>query len=182
MSRIGKKPIAVPAGIDVVLEGSTIRTKGKGGELSYAFPGVMSVTWDSAKRSVQVERPDDARQNRAYHGLVRSLINNMIQGLTTPYEKKLEIVGVGYQATMAGRVLKLQVGYANVVELPIPELVTCELPSTTQVIVRSIDKQACGQFAANIRRVRPPEPYKGKGVRYVGEKVRRKVGKAMAGG
>ncbi|MEZ6056410.1 MAG: 50S ribosomal protein L6 [Planctomycetaceae bacterium] len=182
MSRIGKKPVAVPAGIDVAVAENTITVKGKGGELAYEFPAGMEVVWDAAARKIQVGRPDNARQNRAYHGLVRSLIQNMVQGLIAPFEKKLEIVGVGYQATLAGRVLKLQVGFANVVELVVPDVVVCEVPSTTQVVVRSIDKQACGQFAANVRRVRPPEPYKGKGIRYVGEQVRRKVGKANAGG
>jgi len=181
MSRVGKKPVPVPAGDDVAGANNAVKVKGKHGELSYDFPAGMTVEFDDGDRVVRVSRPDDTRQSRALHGLVRALINNMVVGTQEPYEKKLEIHGVGYQATLAGKELKLQVGFANTIVLPIPEGVTCETPSPTMVIVRSIDKHMCGQFAANVRRVRPPEPYKGKGVRYVGEQVRRKAGKAMAG-
>jgi large subunit ribosomal protein L6 len=139
----------------------------------------MQVAWDSSAREITVQRPDDLRQNRALHGLTRALIANMVQGVQTPFEKRLEIQGVGYQATLQGKTLALQVGYANTIKLPIPAGVTCEVPAPTQIVVKSADKHAVGQFAANIRRVRPPEPYKGKGIRYVGEMVRRKAGKAF---
>jgi large subunit ribosomal protein L6 len=146
------------------------------------IPDKVRVAYDEQAREVVVTRPDDERSTRAFHGLIRALINNMVVGVKTPFEKRLEIQGTGYQATLANKVLKLQVGYANTIELPLPEKVICEVPAPTQIIVRSVDKHAVGQFAANIRRVRPPEPYKGKGIRYVGEQVRRKEGKAAAGG
>jgi large subunit ribosomal protein L6 len=142
----------------------------------------MAVHYDESTRTITVTRPNDQRSNRELHGLTRSLIDNMVTGVTTPFERRLEIVGVGYNANLAGKVLKLSVGYANTVELPLPDGVTCEVPAPTQIIVRSADKQKVGQFAADIRSVRPPEPYKGKGVRYHGEFVRRKAGKALAGG
>jgi large subunit ribosomal protein L6 len=182
MSRIGKQPVVVPAGVEVTVNGREVKVKGKHGELTQSVPAPIDVAFDAGVKQIKVTRPNDARQTRALHGLSRALIANMVQGVQTPFEKKLEIVGVGYQATLAGKQVKLQVGYANTIVLDIPPKVTCEVPAPTQVIVRSIDKHACGQFAANIRRVRPPEPYKGKGVRYQGEHVRRKVGKAMAGG
>jgi large subunit ribosomal protein L6 len=182
MSRIGKQPVVVPAGIEVAVDGSKVRVKGKEGELMFVPPQPIAVAWDSTARKIVVTRPQDDRSTRAKHGLVRAIIANMVEGVQKPFEKKLEIVGVGYQASVAGKKLKLTVGFANVVELEVPPKVTCECQSPTLIVVRSIDKHACGQFAANIRLVRPPEPYKGKGVRYQGEFVRRKVGKAMAGG
>jgi large subunit ribosomal protein L6 len=182
MSRIGKKPVAVPDGVDVSLANGTITVKGKHGELSWEYHPDMQVAWDESKREVTVARPNDQRANRALHGLTRALVANMVQGVSQPFEKRLEIVGVGYNAVLDGKFLQLQVGYANAVRLPIPPNVTCEVPDSTHVVVRSIDKQAVGQFAAEIRRVRPPEPYKGKGIRYQGEHVRRKAGKAFASG
>jgi large subunit ribosomal protein L6 len=179
MSRIGKKPIPVPAGVDVALNDGEIKVKGKNGELSLAWHPNMDVSWDAATRNISVSRPDDQRGNRALHGLTRALIANMVQGVQQLFEKRLEIQGVGYQATLQGKTLSLQVGYANVIKLPLPEGVICEVPAPTQIIVKSADKHAMGQFAANVRRVRPPEPYKGKGIRYVGEVVRRKAGKAF---
>jgi len=179
MSRIGKKPIEVAAGVDVSIADGTIKVKGKNGELSHEWHENISVSWNEADRKIIVERPDDQRLNRALHGLTRALVANMVAGVQNLFEKKLEIQGVGYQATLAGNVLSLQVGFANTVKLPVPAGVQCELPSQTMVIVRGADKHAVGQFAANVRRVRPPEPYKGKGVRYVGELVRRKSGKAF---
>ena len=175
-------PIPVPADVKVAVSGDQISVKGPHGELSMPLPDKVHVAYDDAARQVVVTRPDDERVTRAFHGLMRSLINNMVVGVKSPFEKRLEIQGTGYQATLAGKVLKLQVGYANTIELPLPDKVICEVPAPTQIIVRSIDKHAVGQFAANIRRVRPPEPYKGKGIRYVGEQVRRKEGKAAAGG
>ncbi len=182
MSRIGKQPVVVPAGVEIAVNGREVKVKGKGGDLEFTAPEPIAVTFDTDTKKVNVTRPNDQRHTRALHGLTRALIANMVQGVQTPFEKKLEIVGVGYQATLAGQQIKLQVGFANTIVLDIPPKVTCEVPAPTQIIVRSIDKHACGQFAANIRRVRPPEPYKGKGIRYQGEHVRRKVGKAMAGG
>jgi large subunit ribosomal protein L6 len=182
MSRIGKKPVAVPDGVDVNVSGGAIKIKGKHGELSWKFHSAMKVGYDSSSRQIEVTRPNDSRQNRALHGLTRSLINNMVQGVTTPFEKRLEIQGVGYNATLDGKTLILQVGFANAIRLPIPPSVTCELPDNTHIVLKSADRQAVGQFAANVRGVRPPEPYKGKGIRYQGEYVRRKAGKAFASG
>ena len=182
MSRIGKKPVSVPAGVDVQVQGQTIKVKGKNGELSWNCHPKMQVRYDGAAREVVVTRPDDQRQNRALHGLTRSLINNMVRGVETHFEKRLEIQGVGYNASLAGKTLKLSVGYANTVNVPIPENVICELPDNTHIVLKSANKQAVGQVAAVIRAVRPPEPYKGKGIRYQGEYVRRKAGKALAGG
>ena len=182
MSRIGKKPIPIESGVDVAIQGGTIVVKGKHGELSFAWHPNMTVEYDNDARQVCVTRPNDHRQNRALHGLTRSLINNMVCGVSTPFEKRLEIDGVGYNATIQGKNLRLQVGYANTVELAIPDIVNCETADPTHVVLKSVDKHAVGQFAANIRAVRPPEPYKGKGIRYQDEHVRRKAGKAFASG
>ncbi|MEX0728070.1 MAG: 50S ribosomal protein L6 [Planctomycetaceae bacterium] len=182
MSRIGKNPIPIPDGITVTLDGQKVNVKGKNGELNLDVHPHITVKLDSDAKQVVVTRSDDDRENRALHGLTRALIQNMVTGIVAPYEKRLEIQGVGYQASLSGKTLSLQVGYANVVKLPLPNLVNCDVPDPTHIIVRSIDKQAVGQFAAVIRRVRPPEPYKGKGIRYVGEYVRRKAGKAFASG
>jgi len=179
MSRIGKKPIPVAAGVDVTVADGTIKVKGKNGELTRVWHPSMEVTYDESARSIHVARPDDQRQNRALHGLTRALIANMVQGVQALFEKRLEIQGVGYQATLQGKTLSLQVGYANIIKLPVPEGVICELPAPTQIVIKGADKHAVGQFAANVRRVRPPEPFKGKGIRYVGEAVRRKAGKAF---
>jgi large subunit ribosomal protein L6 len=182
MSRIGRKPVPVPQGVDVQVQERTIRVKGKHGEMSWTFHPNMQVQYDSAARQITVVRPDDHRQNRALHGLTRSLIDNMVRGVETQFEKRLEIQGVGYNAALAGKTLRLSVGYANTVNVPIPPNVVCELPDNTHIVLKSADKQAVGQLAAVIRAVRPPEPYKGKGIRYQGEYVRRKAGKALAGG
>lgn len=179
MSRIGKKPVVVPASVNVTITGGELKVKGPKGELSLDWNPAMAVEFDSAKRVLLVTRPDDNRVNRALHGLTRALINNMVEGVQKPYEKRLEIIGVGYQATLKGKNISLQVGYANIIELPIPAGVTCTLAKPTDILVSGIDKAVVGQFAANIRRVRPPEPYKGKGIRYTGEQVRRKAGKAF---
>lgn len=181
MSRIGKKPVPVPAGVEVSVKDGSIQVKGKGGDLTFPFHPAMTVEYDEGEKQIVVTRPNDQRQNRALHGLTRSIINNMVTGVVNPFEKRLEIVGVGYNAVLDGNFLNLSVGYANTVKLPVPEGVVCELPDQTHIVVRSADKQKVGQFAADIRAVRPPEPYKGKGVRYQGEHVRRKAGKAFAG-
>lgn len=179
MSRIGKKPVPVPAAVTVTIADGNLKVKGPKGELSLDWNPAMSVEFDQGVREIHVKRPADDRVNRALHGLTRALIANMVTGVQQPFERKLEIIGVGYQASLAGKSISLQVGYANVIKLPIPAGVTCVLPKPTEIVITGIDKAVVGQFAANIRRVRPPEPYKGKGIRYTGEQVRRKAGKAF---
>lgn len=182
MSRIGKKPVSVPDGVTVDINGSTVKVKGAKGELSFDSPAGITVEYDKDAREVRVARPDDQRQNRALHGMTRAMINNMVSGVQSPFEKKLEIQGVGYNANLQGTNLRLQVGFANTIILTVPSGVTCTVPDQTHITVSGPDRHAVGQFAADIRRVRPPEPYKGKGIRYEGEQVRRKAGKAAAGG
>jgi large subunit ribosomal protein L6 len=180
MSRIGRKPVPVPANVKVALADLTIQVEGPKGKLSYTFRKEMTVQHDEAGKQIVVTRPDDERQNRALHGLTRSLIANMVTGVTTGYTKKLEIVGVGYQAQLKkANTVALQVGYANQVVLEAPAGVSVTVPDATHVVINGADKQAVGQFAAEVRKVRPPEPYKGKGIRYEGEVVRRKAGKAF---
>ncbi|MFO0920008.1 MAG: 50S ribosomal protein L6, partial [Planctomycetaceae bacterium] len=169
----------VPAGVTVTVQDGRVSVKGKHGELTFDHHPAMEVVYEKDGQQLVVNRPNDRGENRALHGLTRALLNNMVLGVITPFEKKLEIQGVGYQASVSGKTLTLQVGYANAIKLPIPSNVTCELPDNTHIILKSADKQAVGQFAADIRSVRPPEPYKGKGIRYVDERVRRKSGKAF---
>jgi len=177
MSRIGKKPVAVPGGVNVAVDGSRVTAKGPAGELFVNVHPLMSVTIEGS--TLSVGRPDDKRSSKALHGLTRSLIHNMVTGVVKPFEKKLEITGVGYNASLSGSKLTLQVGFANKVVLQVPVGTKCEVPDPTHVIVKSCDKQACGQFAAEVRAVKPPEPYKGKGIKYHDEQVRRKAGKAF---
>jgi large subunit ribosomal protein L6 len=177
MSRIGKKPVTIPAGVKIDVSGNRVTAKGPAGELSVAVHPSLQVKADGA--AIEVMRPDDKRSSRALHGLTRSLVQNMVSGVVKPFEKKLEIQGVGYNASLSGAKLTLQVGFANKIILDVPANVKCEVPDPTHVIVKSSDKQACGQFAADVRSVRPPEPYKGKGIRYQDEFVRRKAGKAF---
>jgi large subunit ribosomal protein L6 len=180
MSRIGRKPVAVPANVKVSVTDSTIHVEGPKGKLSFTHRGEIGVRYDDAARLVVVTRSDDERLSRALHGLTRSLISNMVRGVTDGYTKKLEIVGVGYQAQLKqANTIALQVGYANQVVLEAPPGVTVTVPDPTHVTIMGADKQAVGQFAAVVRKVRPPEPYKGKGIRYEGETVRRKAGKAF---
>jgi len=177
MSRIGKAPITVPSGVDVVVSGRTITVKGPKGTLSRAIPGEIVVRQEDS--TLLVERPDDERDNRALHGLTRSLVNNMVLGVTDGFRKQLEIVGVGYRAEAQGPSgIKLALGFSHPVNVTAPEGITFEVPNATQVVVTGIDKEVVGQVAANIRSIRKPEPYKGKGVRYAGERVQRKAGKA----
>jgi large subunit ribosomal protein L6 len=177
MSRIGKAPIPVPAGVSVEVNGRTVSVTGPKGTLSQELPGDIQVRQDGDV--LIVERPDDERQNRAFHGLTRALVANMVRGVGEGYRKQLEIIGVGYRATAKGPgQLELALGFSHPVVMEAPEGITFEVPQPTRVDVVGIDKQAVGQVAANIRAVRPPEPYKGKGVRYLGEKVKRKAGKA----
>lgn len=177
MSRIGKKPVPIPAGVKVAVHDRTIRVEGPKGKLSWDFHPAMNVTVE--RDCVRVARPDDQRQNRALHGLTRALIQNMCVGVTQGYQRRLEIVGVGYNARLQGRQLHLQVGFTNTIVLNIPDGIEVELPNPTHIVVRGADKRDVGQFAAEVRKVRPPEPYKGKGIRFEGEQIRRKVGKAF---
>ena len=180
MSRIGKSPIPVPSGVDVSLVGPHITVKGPKGSLERDIPGVITVRQDGDV--LVVERPDDERQNRAMHGLVRSLVNNMVQGVTQGFSKELEIVGVGYRANANGpSAMQLALGFSHPVHITAPEGITFEVETPTRLAVVGIDKELVGQIAAKVRSTRRPEPYKGKGVRYVDERVRRKVGKAAAG-
>ncbi len=175
MSRIGRKPIPVPDGVSVEIAPGQVSVKGPKGELSQAVSPDMKVS--ESDGTLTVERPTDRGEHRALHGLTRSLIANMVVGVTDGYEKKLEIQGVGYRARLQGKSLELALGYSHPVSLSAPEGIEFEVPQPTQVIVRGIDKQLVGETAAQVRKARPPEPYKGKGVRYEGEHVARKVGK-----
>jgi large subunit ribosomal protein L6 len=175
MSRIGRKPVAVPEAVSVEIAPGSIAVKGPKGELSQALPQEMSV--EQADGVVTVARPTDRGEHRALHGLTRSLIANMVEGVTDGFEKRLEIQGVGYRAQLKGKNLELALGYSHPVAVQAPEGIEFEVPQPTEVIIRGIDKQLVGQVAADIRKRRPPEPYKGKGIRYRGEQVLRKVGK-----
>ena len=177
MSRIGKAPIPVPSGVDVAISGAHISVKGPKGTLERDIPGVITIRQDGD--NLVVERPDDERQNRAMHGLVRSLVNNMVLGVTQGFRKELEIVGVGYRATAKGPgAMELALGFSHPVHINAPDGITFEVPAPNRIVVTGIDKEAVGQVAADIRAWRKPEPYKGKGVRYAGEYVQRKAGKA----
>jgi large subunit ribosomal protein L6 len=176
MSRIGKTPISVPGGVDVTIEGAGVTVKGPKGTLSRSVPSDITVRADGD--TLVVERPDDEREHRALHGLTRSLVNNMVVGVTDGFAKELEIIGVGYRAeALAPNKLRLALGFSHPVVVDAPEGITFDVPVQTRIIVRGIDKELVGQIAANIRSIRKPEPYKGKGVRYLGEKVLRKAGK-----
>ncbi len=178
MSRIGNAIITVPSGVEVKINGDTISVKGPKGELSGTFPSV--ITADLSDGQLKFTRPDDSRENRSLHGLTRALVNNMVVGVTDGFSKELEIQGVGYRADMKGKKLALALGFSHPVEIDVPEGLKVSVDGTTNVKIEGIDKQLVGQFAADIRSIRPPEPYKGKGIRYQGEHVRRKVGKAGA--
>jgi large subunit ribosomal protein L6 len=175
MSRIGRQPIELPAGVSVSLLPGRVMVNGPLGELSQQVPARMQVEQEDG--NVVVKRPTERGEDRALHGLTRSLIANMVEGVTSGFQKRLEIQGVGYRAALRGSDLELNVGFSHSVVLKAPQGITFEVPTPTEVIVKGIDKQQVGQTAAEVRRVRPPEPYKGKGIRYEGEYVRRKVGK-----
>jgi large subunit ribosomal protein L6 len=175
MSRIGKQPIELPAGVSVSLSPGRVMVNGPLGELTQQVPARMQVEQDDG--TIVVKRPTERGDDRALHGLTRSLIANMVEGVTSGFQKRLEIQGVGYRAAVRGTDLELNVGYSHSVVLKAPQGITFEGTTTTEVIVKGIDKQQVGQTAAEVRKVRPPEPYKGKGIRYEGEYVRRKVGK-----
>ncbi len=175
MSRIGKKPIPVPAGVTISIEPEVVRVHGPRGELSERVPRDITVTQDGEQ--LVVTRPTDRGEHRALHGLTRSLVANMVEGVTTGFQKTLEIQGVGYRAALKGRDLELALGYSHPVSVKAPDGIEFEVPQPTRVVVRGNSKQQVGELAANIRKQRPPEPYKGKGIRYEGEYVARKVGK-----
>ncbi|MEJ2888255.1 50S ribosomal protein L6 [Actinomycetospora aeridis] len=175
MSRIGKAPITVPSGVDVTVEGRNVTVKGPKGTLSHQVDEPITVSLDDGVLSVQ--RPDDERESRALHGLSRSLLNNLVQGVSQGYERKLEIHGVGYRVQLRGSDLEFALGFSHPVKITPPDGITFAVESPTRFSVQGIDKQLVGQVAANIRWLRRPDPYKGKGVRYAGEQIRRKVGK-----
>ncbi|MGH2710802.1 MAG: 50S ribosomal protein L6 [Actinomycetota bacterium] len=176
MSRIGKQPIEIPGGVTVDVSGENVSVKGPNGTLSQRVSPDMKVT--VADGVVTVERPSDEREHRALHGLTRSLIANMVEGVTKGFEKRLEIQGVGYRAALQGKDLEMQLGFSHPVPFPAPQGIEFEVPAPTRITIKGIDKQLVGETAARIRRIRKPEPYKGKGIRYEGEYVRKKAGKA----
>ncbi|MEN6449215.1 MAG: 50S ribosomal protein L6 [Thermoguttaceae bacterium] len=179
MSRIGKKLVPVPAGVKIQIAGRTITVEGPKGKLDWEHRPEVSIAFDEAARTIAVSRRDDERQSRALHGLTRALVVNMIAGVTQGYEKRLEIQGVGYLAAVQGKTLQLRVGLANELQVTIPEGIKVTVPDQQHIVIQGIEKQLVGHFAASVRALRKPEPYKGKGIRYLGEAVRRKQGKAM---
>ena len=176
MSRIGKQPIPVPSGVEITIDGPAVTVKGPKGTLSQSFDSDMQITLEDG--AIHVRRPSDERRHRSLHGLTRTLVANMVTGVSEGFTKNLEIVGVGYRAQLKGTDLDLSLGLSHPMVVPAPEGITFEVPAPNRISVSGIDKQRVGQVAAEIRKIRPPEPYKGKGVRYAGEHVRRKAGKA----
>ena len=179
MSRIGKMPITVPAGVEVKIDGTTVSVKGPKGELERTFRPFVTIEQDGDQ--ITVSRIDDSRDAKAQHGLVRTLVANMIEGVSNGFSKKLQLVGVGYRAALKGADLEMQLGYSHPVLVKCPEGITFQVPQPTEVIVSGASKEQVGQIAADIRKWRRPEPYKGKGIRYEGEYIRRKLGKAAKG-
>lgn len=179
MSRIGRQPVAIPAGVDVKVDGSTVTVKGPKGTLTRTVHSNMSVALEDGK--VTVTRPNDSNLNKSLHGLTRTLIANMIEGVEKGYSKELEVNGVGYRAAKQGKDLVLNIGFSHQVIMPEPEGITVEVPGPNKIIISGPDKQKVGQFAAEVREKRPPEPYKGKGIKYADEHIRRKEGKAGKG-
>ncbi|MGI6712054.1 MAG: 50S ribosomal protein L6 [Bacillota bacterium] len=176
MSRIGRMPIEISGGVNVIIDGNNVKVKGPKGQLERSFHPDISITLEDNK--IIVTRPSDNKDHRALHGLTRALLNNMVEGVTKGFEKKLELAGVGYRAAKQGNKLVLTVGYSHPVEMDPGNDLTIEVPAPTKITVAGIDREKVGAFAANIRSVRPPEPYKGKGIKYEGERIRRKAGKA----
>lgn len=179
MSRIGKKPITVPAGVDVKIDGTTVTVKGPKGTLTNTFNADMLIKLEGTE--IIVERPSENKMHKSLHGLTRTLLNNMVEGVTNGYKKTLEIEGIGYRAAKQGKDLVMNLGYSHQVIIPEIDGITIEVPNATTIVVNGIDKQVVGQVAAEIREKRPPEPYKGKGIRYQGERIIRKEGKAGKG-
>lgn len=180
MSRVGRQPIVVPAGVDIAINGRQVQVSGPQGKLSFEHRPEITVRYDADSKSIVVERTSEEREARALHGLTRALVQNMVRGVKDKYEKRLEIVGVGYVASIAGGELRLRVGYANEIRRKIPAGLEVTCPDQTHVVIRGCDKQQVGQFAAAVRSLRKPEPYKGKGVRYAGEQIKLKPGKAAS--
>ena len=177
MSKIGKRPIDIPQGVKINIEGSMVKVEGPKGKLEWKLPeGIECKVKDN---KISVCRVNDTKKLKSLHGLSRAIINNMVIGVWQGFQKELDIVGVGYKASLKGKILNLQLGFSHPVEFPIPEGIEIEVPTSTRIIVKGIDKQLVGQVAASIRRIYPPEPYKGKGIRYAQEEVRKKLGKAM---
>ena len=179
MSRIGKHPIDIPAGVEVTIDGHVVTAKGPKGELKREFNPMMIIRQEGSQ--VIVERPNDSREAKSLHGLTRTLIHNMVEGVANGFSKKLQLVGVGYRASLKGKDLEMQLGYSHPVLFSCPDNITFECPSPTEIVVSGPSKEQVGQVAANIREWRKPEPYKGKGIRYEGERIRRKLGKAAKG-
>jgi large subunit ribosomal protein L6 len=175
MSRIGRQPIEIPPGVNVAISSGRVQVNGPLGELSQQVPARMAISKEDEQ--IVVKRPTERGEDRALHGLTRTLIANMVEGVTKGFEKRLEIQGVGYRAALRGAALELSVGFSHLVVKDAPQGITFEVPAPNQIVVKGVDKQQVGEIAAQIRKVRPPEPYKGKGIRYEGEYVRRKVGK-----
>jgi large subunit ribosomal protein L6 len=179
MSRVGKAPVQIPKGVKVAVESDAVKVEGPLGKLEQRLHSAVTVEFDQAESSLSVKREGDDRISRSVHGLTRALIANMVEGVEKGYEKKLEIVGVGYLASIQNNTLQLRVGFANELHVPIPDGLTVTCPDQTHVSIKGINKQQVGQFAAEVRALRKPEPYKGKGIRYENEQVRRKAGKAV---
>ncbi|MGN1481638.1 50S ribosomal protein L6 [Porcipelethomonas sp.] len=179
MSRIGKMPISVPAGVDVTVNGNIVTVKGPKGTLTKEFSNALSIEYKDGV--ITVTRPDDLKANKSLHGLTRTLINNMVEGVTNGFSKTLEIEGVGYRAAKQGKNLVMNLGYSHQVIMSETDQITIDVPQPNKIVINGIDKQAVGQFAAEVREKRPPEPYKGKGIRYAGERIIRKEGKAGKG-
>ena len=182
MSRIGKQPIALPDGVSVAIGKTSVEVKGPHGTVTARVHPSMKLIEEEGGKVLRVERPNDSKLHRSMHGLTRSLVAAAVEGVHTPYKKALEIVGVGYTAKMEGKRLTLAIGFCHPVHFEVPETLTLETPTNQRIVVSGCDKQQVGQFAANIRRVRPPEPYNGKGIRYLNERVIRKAGKSFVSG
>lgn len=182
MSRIGKKPISVPQGVELKIGEGYAEVKGPLGSVRQEFPSSISVEFDQGKREILVARPDDERRSRAFHGLTRALLANAVNGVVQNFQKSLSIVGTGYNAKLKGKHLELQVGFCLPVSLMIPEGLKVEVPMPTKIVIKGCDRHLVGQFAANVRRVRPPENYKGKGIRYTDEVVKLKASKSVGAG
>ena len=180
MSRVGKKPVKLPSGVKVNIDGQRVAVEGPKGKLAATFHPNMRLSLGDGQ--IEVNRPNDSKQNRSLHGLTRSLLANMVEGVSNGFSRALTIVGVGYTAKVQGKELVVEVGFANPATLPIPANLNVETPGGTRIVISGPDRQAVGQLAAEIRKIRPPDPYKGKGIRYADEVVRRKAGKAFAAG
>ncbi len=178
MSRIGKQPIAIPKEVKVEIKGGLVSVKGPKGSLDFSFNKLVGL--EVEEDTLAVKRKNNTKFAKSLHGTTRAIINNMVKGVSEGFKKELEVVGVGYKVQMKGKSLDLNIGFSNPVKIPVPENLKVSLPSNTRITVEGIDKEKVGEFAASVRRIYPPEPYKGKGIRYLGEEVRKKLGKALA--